>query len=162
MRIIRRIGRRGLSSAVVEGILSTSTPYVAVIDADMQHDERLLRQMLICLRADEADLAVGTRYAHDGGVGDWDVRRQTISWVATRLSAVVVRANLTDPMSGFFMIRRDAFEASLRQLSQQGYKIQSISSPPRRSLCASKNFHTFSETGSMARASLTHWCRLNI
>jgi dolichol-phosphate mannosyltransferase len=123
VRIIRRIGRRGLSSAVVEGILSTSTPYVAVIDADMQHDERLLSQMLFCLRANEADLAVGTRYALDGGVSDWDVRRQTISWVATRLSALVVRANLTDPMSGFFMIRRDAFEASLRQLSQQGYKI---------------------------------------
>jgi dolichol-phosphate mannosyltransferase len=89
----------------------------------MQHDERLLSQMLDCVRAGEADLAVGTRYAPDGGVGDWDVHRQTISRVATRLSALVVRANLTDPMSGFFMIRRDAFEASLRQLSQQGYKI---------------------------------------
>jgi dolichol-phosphate mannosyltransferase len=123
VRILRRIGRRGLASAVVEGIQSTSTPYVAVIDADMQHDERVLKQMLESLRSGEADLAVGTRYAGDGGVGDWDSRRQTISWVATRLSALAVRANLSDPMSGFFMIRRDAFEASLRQLSQQGYKI---------------------------------------
>jgi dolichol-phosphate mannosyltransferase len=123
VRIVQRIGRRGLSSAVVEGILSTWTPYVAVIDADMQHDERLLKQMLKSLRSGEADLVVGTRYSGDGGVGDWDLRRQTISWVATRLSTFVVRANLSDPMSGFFMIRRDAFEASLRQLSQQGYKI---------------------------------------
>jgi dolichol-phosphate mannosyltransferase len=123
VRILRRIGRRGLSSAVVEGILSTWTPYVAVIDADMQHDERLLKQMLESLRSGEFDLAVGTRYAGGGGVGDWDARRQTISWVATRLSTLVLRENLSDPMSGFFMIRRDAFEASLRQLSQQGYKI---------------------------------------
>ncbi len=136
VRILRRIGRRGLSSAVVEGILSTSTPYVAVIDADMQHDERLLKQMLQSLRSGECDLAVGTRYAGDGGVGDWDSRRQTISWAATRLSALVVKANLTDPMSGFFMIRREAFEASLRQLSLQGYKIlldiiASAPKPPR-------------------------------
>ena len=123
VRMLRRIGRRGLSSAVVEGILSTSTPYVAVIDADLQHDERLLAQMLECLRSGEADLAVGTRYAGDGGVGDWDARRKTISWVATRLSALVLKADLSDPMSGFFMIRRDAFEMSLGYLSMQGYKI---------------------------------------
>jgi dolichol-phosphate mannosyltransferase len=79
--------------------------------------------MLKSLRSGEADLAVGTRYAGEGGVGDWDTRRQTISWVATRLSALVVKADLSDPMSGFFMIRRDAFELSLRQLSTQGYKI---------------------------------------
>jgi dolichol-phosphate mannosyltransferase len=136
VRIIRRIGRRGLSSAVVEGILSTATPFVAVIDADMQHDERLLVPMLKSLRAGEADLAVGTRYSAGGGVGDWDSRRQTISWVATRLSALVVRTELSDPMSGFFMIRREAFEASVRQLSSQGYKIlldivASAPKPPR-------------------------------
>ena len=123
VRILRRIGRRGLSSAVVEGILSTVTPYIAVIDADMQHDERLLKQMLESLRSGELDLVVGTRYAGDGGVGDWDTRRQAISWVATQLSALVVKANLSDPMSGFFIIRREAFEASLRHLSSQGYKI---------------------------------------
>jgi dolichol-phosphate mannosyltransferase len=123
VRIIRRIGRRGLSSAVVEGILSTSTPFVAVIDADLQHDERLLAQMLKCLRSGEADLVVGTRYTEHGGFGDWDVRRRMISWVATQLSALVVKADLSDPMSGFFMIRRDAFETSLRHLSVQGYKI---------------------------------------
>lgn len=70
IRMLRRIGRRGLSSAVVEGILSTSASYIAVIDADMQHDERLLMQMLQSLRRAEADLAVGTRYAGNGGVGE--------------------------------------------------------------------------------------------
>ena len=136
VRILRRVGRRGLSSAVVEGILSTVTPYVAVIDADMQHDERLLIQMLSALRSGQYDLVVGTRYTGDGGVGDWDRQRQAISWIATQLSALVVRADLSDPMSGFFMIRREIFDASLRQLSLQGYKIlldivASAPKPPR-------------------------------
>ncbi|CAN5247939.1 glycosyltransferase family 2 protein [soil metagenome] len=133
VRIIKRIGRRGLSSAVVEGILSTSTPFVAVIDADMQHDERLLRSMLAALRGDEVDLAIGTRYTAEGGLGDWDTRRQVISRFATSLARLVVKSNLSDPMSGFFMIRREAFEAAMRNLSTQGYKIllDIVASSPR-------------------------------
>ena len=123
VRLLHRIGRRGLSSAVVEGILSSSTRCVAVIDADMQHDERLLRPMLEAIQSGECDLAVGTRYATDGGVGDWAERRQTISQIATTLSRLVVKVNISDPMSGFFMIRRDLFDTVVRGLSVQGYKI---------------------------------------
>src|SRR4051794_5179207 len=93
VRLVHRIGRRGLSSAVVEGILSSSTRYVAVIDADMQHDERLLRPMLDAIQGGECDLAVGTRYASEGGVGDWAERRQTISQIATILSRLVAKVN---------------------------------------------------------------------
>src|SRR4029077_9880589 len=121
VRLLHRIGRRGLASAVVEGILSSSTRCVAVIDADMQHDERLLRPMLEAIQSGECDLAVGTRYATDGGVGDWAERRQTISQIATTLSRLVVKVNITDPMSGFFMIRRDLFDSVVRELSVQGY-----------------------------------------
>ena len=123
VRLVHRIGRRGLSSAVVEGILSSSTRYVAVIDADMQHDERLLRPMLEAIEGGECDLAVGTRYATEGGVGDWAEGRQTISQIATRLSRLVVKVKISDPMSGFFMIRRDLFDTVVRGLSVQGYKI---------------------------------------
>jgi dolichol-phosphate mannosyltransferase len=123
VRLIHRVGRRGLSSAVVEGILSTSTPYVAVIDADMQHDERLLKPMLDAVRNGEADLAVGTRYAGEGGVGDWGEHRQIISRIATLLSRLVVKVNVSDPMSGFFVIQRNAFDAAVRRLSVQGYKV---------------------------------------
>jgi dolichol-phosphate mannosyltransferase len=123
IRLIHRVGRRGLSSAVVEGILSTSAPYVGVIDADMQHDERLLKPMLEAVRNGEADLAIGTRYAGEGGVGDWGERRQTISRIATRLSRLVVRVNISDPMSGLFVIQRQMFDAAVRRLSIQGYKI---------------------------------------
>ena len=123
VRYIHRIGRRGLSSAVVEGILSTSAPYVAVMDADLQHDETLLPGMLAVLRAGDADVVVGSRYVEGGGMGEWDGTRQFISRTATRIAKLIIRADLTDPMSGFFMLRREAFAGSVRQLSGQGYKI---------------------------------------
>jgi dolichol-phosphate mannosyltransferase len=124
VRCVRRLGRRGLASAVVEGMLSSFAPYTAVMDADQQHDERLLAAMLEALRRDEADIVVGSRYLAAGGLGDWDQGRRTISRIATALSRLVLRGHrLTDPMSGFFMLKRSAFDASVRRLSQEGYKI---------------------------------------
>ncbi|MEY9534885.1 glycosyltransferase [Sinorhizobium fredii] len=123
VRFIRRLGRRGLSSAVIEGILSTSAPYFAVMDADMQHDERLLTRMYNVLSEGHADLVVGSRYIANGGVGSWGKTRQRISRFATTLSYLIMKADLSDPMSGFFMMSRPAFETAVRRLSIQGYKI---------------------------------------
>ncbi|MBS0580575.1 MAG: glycosyltransferase family 2 protein [Proteobacteria bacterium] len=123
VRCIQRVGRRGLASACVEGMLSTSAAYLAVIDADLQHDERLLPRMLEALRQEEIDIVVGSRYAAGGDLGDWDARRARLSRLATRLSRTLVPAQLTDPMSGFFMIRREAFMDSQRHLSSIGFKI---------------------------------------
>jgi dolichol-phosphate mannosyltransferase len=123
VRCCQRLGRRGLSSACIEGMLSSSAPYLAVMDGDLQHDETLLPQMLEIIREDETDIVIGSRYTASGGVGDWDTRRAGISRFATRLSRLVLRAQLTDPMSGFFMIRSDTFHESVRQLSGIGFKI---------------------------------------
>jgi dolichol-phosphate mannosyltransferase len=124
VRSVRRLGRRGLASAVVEGIQSNFAPYIAVMDADLQHDERLLGPMLQILRQDQADVVVGSRYLAEGGLGDWNQGRRTISRVATELSRLVLRgAHLTDPMSGFFVLKREVFDAAVRRLSQEGYKI---------------------------------------
>jgi len=123
VRCLRRIGRRGLSSACVEGMLATTAPYVAVMDADMQHDERLLPQMLDVLQNSDADIVVGSRYAPGGDIGDWDARRARMSRMAIRLSRVLVPADLTDPMSGFFMLRRAVLEDCMRHLSTIGFKI---------------------------------------
>jgi dolichol-phosphate mannosyltransferase len=123
VRCVQRIGRRGLSSAVIEGILATSAPYVAVIDADMQHDETLLPRMLALIKRDALDIVVGSRYVAGGGTGDWDDRRAALSRFATRLSRLVIRQPLSDPMSGFFMMSRPAFDRSVRRLSGQGFKI---------------------------------------
>jgi dolichol-phosphate mannosyltransferase len=123
IRCLQRIGRRGLSSACVEGMLASSAPYLAVIDADMQHDERLLPQMLDTLKRGETDIVVGSRYAPGGGIGDWDARRARMSRIAMRLSRVLMPGDLTDPMSGFFMMRRSVLTDSVHRLSAIGFKI---------------------------------------
>jgi dolichol-phosphate mannosyltransferase len=123
VRCLRRIGRRGLASACVEGMLATTAEYLAVIDADMQHDERLLPQMLDTLKQGDTDIVVGSRYAPGGGVGDWDARRARMSVLAVRLSRLVVPGDLTDPMSGFFMMRRSVLDGTVRGLSAIGFKI---------------------------------------
>jgi dolichol-phosphate mannosyltransferase len=123
VRFIQRIGRRGLASAVVEGILSTSTPYIAVLDADLQHDETILPEMLGQLAGGGSDIVVGSRYLAAEGLGTLNRRRRLISRFATHVAQTLMHAELSDPMSGFFMIKRDAFERSVRNLSSIGYKI---------------------------------------
>jgi dolichol-phosphate mannosyltransferase len=123
VRCIQRIGRRGLSSACIEGMLASSAPYLAVIDGDLQHDETLLPKMLEHLKHSQDEIVIGTRYAPGGGLGDWDRSRAAVSNFATRLSRLVLKAELSDPMSGFFMIRRDAMERSVHRLSAIGFKI---------------------------------------
>jgi dolichol-phosphate mannosyltransferase len=120
---LQRIGRRGLSTACIEGALATAAPYIAVMDADLQHDEALLPRMLERLRAGACDIVIGSRYAAGGDIGDFSRQRAGISRLATRLSRLVCKAQIADPMSGFFMLRREVFESALRKLSGQGFKI---------------------------------------
>ncbi|WP_245434922.1 glycosyltransferase [Rhizobium anhuiense] len=123
IRCLRRFGRRGLSSACVEGIASASTPYVAVMDADHQHDERIIPQMLQEIIGG-ADLAIGSRYVAAGSAGDgFSGARLKGSQLATHLSSMVTGQAISDPMSGFFMVRRDLFDAVAPKLSKEGFKI---------------------------------------
>jgi dolichol-phosphate mannosyltransferase len=123
IRVIHRIARRGLSTAVTEGMLSTTAPYIAVIDADLQHDERILPDMFKLLRSGEADLVIGSRYVEGGDFGEWAANRVRVSTAATRLAKLIASADISDPMSGFFAITRPALYRSVRDLSGQGYKI---------------------------------------
>lgn len=123
VRCVQRVGRRGLSSACVEGMLATAAPCIAVMDADLQHDETILPVMLGILTSGSADLVVGTRYAQGGSTGDWDSRREGLSRFATRLARRIVRQEVSDPMSGFFMLRREVLDDSVRRLSALGFKI---------------------------------------
>ena len=123
IRVIQRIGRRGLSSACIEGILASSAPFAAVMDGDLQHDEALLPVMLAKIKAERLDIVVASRHVGAGGVGEWQRSRVMISDIANRLGRLVVKADLTDPMSGFFLIKREAFAETMRSLSGQGFKI---------------------------------------
>jgi dolichol-phosphate mannosyltransferase len=136
VRVVHRIGRRGLSSAVVEGMLATSAPILAVVDGDLQHDEMALPKMVAAIESDEADIAIGTRYAKGGSVGEWDKLRHRASQGATWLGQKLLRVPLSDPMSGFMAIRRETLMAALPRLSGVGFKIlldivASLPTPPR-------------------------------
>jgi dolichol-phosphate mannosyltransferase len=123
VRCLQRIGRRGLASACIEGMLASAAPYLAVIDADMQHDETLLSRMLDILKRDEADLVIGSRHVERSGADGWSRSRKMVSRVAGRMSRAVMKAEVSDPMSGFFMLRRNVFNGSVRKLSGIGFKI---------------------------------------
>jgi dolichol-phosphate mannosyltransferase len=123
VRCIRRIGRRGLAGACMEGMLASEARYVAVLDADLQHDETLLPVMLARLRDGKADLVVASRRVGDGSDGGLSAVRSALSRFAGTLARRLLRIKLTDPMSGFFMLRRDAMEAVAPSLSNQGFKI---------------------------------------
>jgi dolichol-phosphate mannosyltransferase len=124
VRAIRRIGRRGLASAVIEGALASSADYVAVIDGDLQHDETRLPDMLAALRAGASDLAVGSRHVAGGSnaglASSW---RHGLSDAGIRLAQITLPVKLTDPMSGFFMLPRPLFERLAPRLTGQGFKI---------------------------------------
>jgi dolichol-phosphate mannosyltransferase len=123
VRCLRRIGRRGLASAVIEGALASSAEYVAVIDGDLQHDETRLPAMLAALRGG-ADLAVGSRHVAGGSnAGLASAWRHRISDMGIRVAQMALPVKLTDPMSGFFMLRRDLFERLAPRLTGQGFKI---------------------------------------
>jgi dolichol-phosphate mannosyltransferase len=117
------VGRRGLAGACIEGMLSSSAPYVAVMDADLQHDEKVLPRMLTRLESGEADLVAATRYVEGGSAAGLTDQRGAISRLATRLTHRLVGTDLSDPMSGFFMMRRERLEAIAPRLSPVGFKI---------------------------------------
>lgn len=123
VRCLRRFGRRGLASACVEGMAVTSAPYVAVIDADLQHDEAILPEMLR-KALDGADLVVGSRFAEGGSAGDGlSSTRLSGSNLANKLAGMIAGQAVSDPMSGFFLIRRDVALKAAPKLASDGFKI---------------------------------------
>ena len=122
VRVLRRSTNRGLSPAVIEGFLSSSSDYVGVIDADLQHDPAILPQMIAALD-NGAEIAVGSRYVEGGGTGTWNIVRRFQSWVATKLAQTFLGVDLTDPMSGYFILPRSEFNRIHKQLDSNGFKI---------------------------------------
>lgn len=139
VRLIRRVGRRGLSSAVVEGMLATVAPIVAVIDADMQHDEAILPKMVAAIEQGGADMTIGTRYAQGGSTGSWDKTRKRISVAGTGIAnRIIGRSDVSDPLSGFFALRRSLLVDTAPKLSSVGFKIlvDLIASAPKNTRIA--------------------------
>jgi dolichol-phosphate mannosyltransferase len=123
VRCLRRVGRRGLSSACTEGMLSSSARYFAIMDADLQHDETKLPDMLVALEQEGYDMAVGTRYMEGGSVGNWQQDRIQTSQIATWMCQRLLGLHIKDPMSGFFMLRREVLDEAIYKLSGIGFKL---------------------------------------
>jgi len=122
VHVIRRVGKRGLSSAVIDGFLAAKGDVLAVMDADGQHDMKLLPELYRTAQGNKG-FAVGSRYIEGGSVGEWDERRRLISRVATRMALALCKVKVKDPMSGFFALDRRVFEAALPRLNPKGFKI---------------------------------------
>ncbi|MCP4436317.1 MAG: glycosyltransferase family 2 protein [Actinomycetia bacterium] len=121
--VIRRFHDPGLSAAVLDGMYSARGSYLAVIDADLQHDAAALARMLEVLRSGDADVVVGSRESEGGGYGEWSAQRRFVSWVAAGIAKVFLRVPTDDPMSGFFMLTRNAYEDTAAQINPMGFKI---------------------------------------
>jgi dolichol-phosphate mannosyltransferase len=123
IRLVHRIGRRGLSTACIEGVLATAANYIAIMDADMQHDEAILPRMLEKLREDSLDLVVGTRNAEGGSMGQFGRQRVFLSRLGQKVSHTVCQCEISDPMSGFFLFSRSFFLDVVYRLHGGGFKI---------------------------------------
>jgi dolichol-phosphate mannosyltransferase len=136
IRVLERVGRRGLSSACIEGMMASSAPSFAVMDADMQHDETVLPEMLQILQSGHLDVVVASRKTQGGSMGDFAKERVRLSDLGSRVSKLVCNCNVTDPMSGFFMVDSHFFRAAVSGLTGTGFKIlvdilASSPTPPR-------------------------------
>src|SRR5580658_1546424 len=123
IRVLQRIGRRGLASAAVEGMLAASAPFLLVMDADLQHDERVIPSMLEKIKSEQLDVVVATRNAEGGSMGDFAAERVGLSKAGRFLSSMVCKMTVSDPMSGFFVVRTEYFHRVVHNLSCVGFKI---------------------------------------
>lgn len=124
LRVIQRIGRRGLASAAIEGFCATAAPYVAVMDADHQHDPALLRDMLASVKAGEAEVAVASRFAAGASTEAWNrPDREKLSSIANSLARRLTGVELSDPMSGYFLLPTATARRLVPNLSGIGFKI---------------------------------------
>lgn len=122
VKVLRRTSNRGLSAAVIDGFSSATGDVVVCMDADLQHDPAALPKMFAKIQQG-ADLVVGSRYVAGGSVGEWGPFRRLTSWSATKMAQILLSARLTDPMSGFFMMRREDFLRVRENLNVAGFKI---------------------------------------
>lgn len=134
LRVIQRIGRRGLASACTEGMMASIAPYLMVLDADLQHDTSLIPRMLEIMRTQAVDIVVGSRHMEGGDVGSFAAHRRHLSSLGGTLARRLLRTNLSDPMSGFFLVRAPFFRQAVHNMSNLGFKILLdlvVSSPVR-------------------------------
>jgi dolichol-phosphate mannosyltransferase len=122
VHVLRRMQNHGLGAAVIDGFSIARGEILACIDADLQHDPSALRKMLERF-AGGADVVVGSRYVAGGSTGNWNWFRRMESRIATRMARIFLGVKLSDPMSGYFLMRRSDFLRIRPELQGRGFKI---------------------------------------
>ncbi|MDH4262081.1 MAG: glycosyltransferase family 2 protein [Spirochaetia bacterium] len=122
IQVIRRLNMKGLSSAILEGFGSSNSKWMVVMDADLQHDEKILVEFIKAFE-EGYEIVLGSRKTAGGGIGEWNALRRVISWVATKMALLIIKNNVSDPMSGFFGIRKEIFENSIDKINPRGFKL---------------------------------------
>lgn len=121
VRLLQREGVRDLSAALALGFDASAGEYVVAMDADLQHDPAILLRMLEA--AQQADLVIATRYAAGGETDGWEGWRRFLSLVATRITQVVLPVSASDPLSGYFLLRRQVWQQLRPRLQLSGFKL---------------------------------------
>lgn len=123
LRVMRRFHDPGLSASVLDGLSTARGEVLVVIDADLQHDTCVLPEMLSHVLSKRVDVCVGSRSTAGGGYGDWSLSRRFVSWVATMIAKLLLRVSVSDPMSGYFVVSREAYEQTAPSINPRGFKI---------------------------------------
>lgn len=122
LRVIRRVGKKGLSSAVVDGCDAATGDVFVVMDSDLQHDPAIVGALAKTIE-EGAGVAVASRYREGGSVGEWVRGRRWLSNLGTLVARKLPNVETTDPMSGFFAVRADLYRAARPLLVPEGFKI---------------------------------------
>ncbi len=122
LRLLERRGEKGLSGAVVHGWRNTNADLLGVMDADLQHPPEVLPELLRAIE-NGTDIAIGSRYVQQKRVEGWNPLRQAVSWLTTMTTLPLQRpgVHVKDPMSGFFIVRRECIDGI--QFQREGFKI---------------------------------------
>lgn len=135
IKVFRRIKNKGLSKAVIEGFINAKGDILGVMDADLSHDHKILPKMISAVRDEGYDLVVGSRRIPGGGADKWPWYRKISSDIATVIAKTILDIKLSDPMSGYFTLKRELFEKVKQEINPRGYKIlleiYVRSNPPR-------------------------------
>ncbi len=122
VRGIRRFNSFGLSSAIISGFSAAKGDYFLVMDADMQHDEKILPDFIKAFE-DGSDIIVASRKSHGGKIEQWAAWRKLLSWIASKMATILLPIQVSDPLSGYFGIRRNVFNDLALRIKPRGFKI---------------------------------------
>lgn len=136
VKVVRRPGKMGLTSAVYDGVKNASGDVIVVMDADLQHPPSLVPKLVT--RTRECDVVVASRYLKGGGIERWGLNRRVVSLGAVLITRLLIREcwKVKDPVSGFFAVRREVI-SRWKPLVPEGYKalVEILSTTKPRQVC---------------------------